>query len=58
MSKRDEDVLPIAYKYAWSPEYELPLQDFLAKVIIAKRNGAPILTDFAMSPVQTIHGSK
>ncbi|KIM40280.1 hypothetical protein M413DRAFT_446456 [Hebeloma cylindrosporum] len=31
MSKRDEDVLPTAYKYAWLPESELPLQDFLAK---------------------------
>jgi hypothetical protein len=58
MSKRDEDVLPTAYKYAWFPESELPLQNFLAKVIIAKRNGAPILTYFATSPVQTIHGSK
>jgi len=35
MSKRDEDVLPTAYKYAW-PESELPLQDFLAKVITAE----------------------
>ena len=56
MSKRDEDVLPTAYKYAWFPESELPLQDFLAKVIIAeleprRGDGELILTCFTTLPV-------
>ncbi|KAF8967959.1 hypothetical protein BDZ97DRAFT_1916528 [Flammula alnicola] len=28
----NEDILPFSYKYAWSAESELPLQDFLAKL--------------------------
>jgi hypothetical protein len=32
MSTKDEDTLPNAYKYSWTAQSDLSLQDFLSKV--------------------------
>ena len=62
MSNRDEDVLPVAYKYAWSSKSELPLEDFLRKVLVkttVECSGHTHMSDnLTTSPVQTIHGPK